>query len=811
MRRSLLNHLKPIVFLLLCGSMKLASAQCPTLVWSDEFDGTSLDETKWNYQIGDGCAEGICGWGNNELQSYQQENITVSDGTLKITARKERVRGSGYTSGRINTKGKADFTYGRFEARIKLPYGDGLWPAFWMLSTDEPYGGWPQSGEIDIMEFVASQPDETLGYIHYGDPYPNNQSQGNKYKLATGNFPDAYHDFALEWEPGEIRWFVDGVLFSVKKTSDLSPYAWPFDHDFHFLLNVAVGGNLGGAVDNNMLPATMEVDYVRVYDSFKPYLSGNSVVTYQEQGVSYQLGNLPNNVNVNWTVPADATITSGQGSTTITVNFGANSGEVTASYDNGCGMETLVMGVIVEPPYTKDFSFENFDEAANAVFNSATGQLTETTNPAPDAVNSSSQSGEYIRNSGEQYDVLVYDITSVPDASAYVTKDRKFYMDVYTSAPIGTDILIQLETPDATSTNYPTGRHSRYTATTSVTNQWERLAFTPLDQPDAAAADTAVDQMVVLFASNTLTGDTYHFDNLDSYQADTGGTSNIPPSVTITNPTGGSNFETGTTIAIEANATDSDGTVTQVEFFVNGSSIGIATSTPFTVNWQVVSGSQQISAEATDDAGAKTMSSTVTIAGETTGSASSMSVTDIVTGTTDAGKGWKYGTAAVTILDNTGQPVPSSQVSGTFSGTFNETGTAQTDSNGMAYFQTNATAKGGVTVNFCVDDVTHDTLAYDPNSNTITCTSGSTKTGSSTLSGISMYPNPTTEALYFPQGLIEKSTLVEIFDLSGKRVKRKLYSGATEAINVSDLPRGMYLIKLHHPQKKIKAQRFYKF
>ena len=244
--------------------------QCPTIVWQDEFDGTTLDLTKWSYQIGDGCDQNLCGWGNNELQSYQESNVVVSNGSLKITAKKERIRGTQYTSGRINSKGKGDYTYGRFEASIKLPAGDGLWPAFWMLSTDEQYGPWPQSGEIDIMEYVASNPDEILGYIHYGDLYPNNQSQGNSIELKNEVFYNAFHEFAIEWEPGEIRWFMDGILYSKKTTEDISPANWPFDKDFHFLLNVAVGGNLGGDVVDNMLPATMEVDYIRVYDNFKP-------------------------------------------------------------------------------------------------------------------------------------------------------------------------------------------------------------------------------------------------------------------------------------------------------------------------------------------------------------------------------------------------------------------------------------------------------------------------------------------------------------------------------------------------------------
>ncbi|NJB84663.1 beta-glucanase (GH16 family) [Lewinella marina] len=513
----------PCLFLSLFSLSLPLAAQCPNLVWADEFSGNSLDQTKWNYQIGDGCDLGICGWGNNELQSYQQDNVVVSNGKLQITARKQRVRGSQYTSGRINTKGKADFAYGRFEASIKLPYGDGLWPAFWMLPTDEVYGGWPQSGEIDIMEFVASNPGQTLGYIHYGDPYPNNQSQGTTYRLGNGNFPDAYHEFALEWEPGEIRWFVDGVLFSRKTAADVAPYQWPFDQDFHFLLNVAVGGNLGGPVNNGMLPATMEVDYVRVYDGFRAYLTGDRIVGHQATGVVYRLQNLAAGTNVTWSVPAGATIVGGQGSAEITVDFGGNSGMVSAAYNDGCQTRETGMYVEVEAAYSRDFSFENFDEPATAVFASSTGVLTEVNNPAPDATNGSALAGKYDRNAAEQYDVLVYNVSNIPDASAYVDKSRKFYLDLYTTAPAGTEIILQLETPSATPTNFPTGRHSRYVATVTENGNWHRLAFQPLDRPDASAPDADVSKMILLFASNSFTGDTYFFDNLDSYATGGGG------------------------------------------------------------------------------------------------------------------------------------------------------------------------------------------------------------------------------------------------------------------------------------------------
>jgi beta-glucanase (GH16 family) len=246
----------------------VAQAQeCPTLVWQDEFDGSELDTTKWEPMVGDGCDLGICGWGNNELQHYQAANATVSGGVLKIEARKEKVGGKEYTSARLRTKGRGDFTFGRMEARIRLTQGQGIWPAFWMLPTDEVHGGWPRSGEIDIMENVGHETATVHGTVHFGPAFPDNQFVGASYELQGGAFADGFHTFAVEREPGEIRWYVDDVLYSTKTQADTAPHAWPFDERFHFLLNVAVGGNWPGSPDETtVLPQVMEVDYVRVYD-----------------------------------------------------------------------------------------------------------------------------------------------------------------------------------------------------------------------------------------------------------------------------------------------------------------------------------------------------------------------------------------------------------------------------------------------------------------------------------------------------------------------------------------------------------------
>lgn len=231
------------------------------LVWRDEFNGKALDETAWNYEVnGDG-------GGNNELQYYTdfKTNTWLKNGYFHIKAIKETYKGMLYTSGRINTKNKQDFTYGRFDIRAKVPTQQGIWPAIWMLPTDYEYGSWPQSGEIDIMESVGHLPNTTYGTLHYGPKWPDNKHTGKEYELEN-DLADAFHVFSVEWEPNEIRWYIDDVLFSTKTPEDLKPYPWPFDKNFHIILNLAIGGNWPGSPDaNTEFPKYMFVDYVRVF------------------------------------------------------------------------------------------------------------------------------------------------------------------------------------------------------------------------------------------------------------------------------------------------------------------------------------------------------------------------------------------------------------------------------------------------------------------------------------------------------------------------------------------------------------------
>jgi beta-glucanase (GH16 family) len=233
------------------------------LTWSDEFDGSgAVDGSKWGFDTGAG------GWGNNELENYTSRTDNVrrnGAGQLEIVARAESFGGSSFTSGRINTANRFTQRYGRFEARIKLPSGNGIWPAFWSLGDNIGSAGWPTCGELDIMEAVR---DFT---INHGSAHGPGYSGGNPltatYQLPAGSFTDDFHIFAIEWEPNEVRWYVDNTMYERRTPADLpAGTTWVYDHPFFILLNVAVGGNFPGNPDGSTrFPQTMTVDYVRAY------------------------------------------------------------------------------------------------------------------------------------------------------------------------------------------------------------------------------------------------------------------------------------------------------------------------------------------------------------------------------------------------------------------------------------------------------------------------------------------------------------------------------------------------------------------
>jgi beta-glucanase (GH16 family) len=273
------------------------------LVWSDEFEGHEIDRRKWDFDLGNGFYDyrahaWVPGWGNEELQYYTAEpaNASVKDSVLTIRAIKESLHGCGYTSARLKTR-RRDGTplfnkcYGRFEIRARVPWGKGLWPALWMLPQDDRYGGWAASGEIDLMEIVGEKPHEVLNSIHFGSPGLAARSLiTHVHPLPGGSLVSDWHVYAIEWEPGEIRFFVDDVHTCTRdhwwscsllrdgdgviarRAADLNPWPAPFDQPFYLVMNIAVGGNFPGLPnDETKFPAELAVDYVRVYDKVGGY------------------------------------------------------------------------------------------------------------------------------------------------------------------------------------------------------------------------------------------------------------------------------------------------------------------------------------------------------------------------------------------------------------------------------------------------------------------------------------------------------------------------------------------------------------
>jgi beta-glucanase (GH16 family) len=254
-----------VLFAILAGCGESNRGGSRQLIWQDEFDGPAgqlPDSTRWQFDIG-------TDWGNLQLEwdSDRPENVSLDGaGHLAITAREEEFEGQPYTSGRIKTKDLFEQTYGRFEARIKVPIGQGIWPAFWMLGADIDEVSWPQCGEIDIMEYRGHEPRVLFGSLH-GPGHFGDDALSKRIVLEQGTFPENFHVFAVEWTEDSITWFLDGSPYHTVTATDLPAGAeWVYDHPFFMILNVAVGGRWAGPPDENtVFPQTMLVDWVRVY------------------------------------------------------------------------------------------------------------------------------------------------------------------------------------------------------------------------------------------------------------------------------------------------------------------------------------------------------------------------------------------------------------------------------------------------------------------------------------------------------------------------------------------------------------------
>lgn len=243
--------------LLLCAtSVLMAQPKKGKLIWEDNFNGTSLNEKTWNFELGDN------GWGNNERQDYTRTNHKVEKGFLTITAKKD---GKHYTSTRITTAGKKEFKYGYMECRAKLPVGKGIWPAFWMLGSNIQQAGWPLAGEIDIMEYIGREPHTLYTTVH---TKATHGEHATGHKEVVGNIEEGFHTYGVNWTAESLTFYYDGKEVFTYAPKEKTVENWPYDQPFYFLLNMAVGGNFGGPeVDDSIFPQRYVIDYVRVYSN----------------------------------------------------------------------------------------------------------------------------------------------------------------------------------------------------------------------------------------------------------------------------------------------------------------------------------------------------------------------------------------------------------------------------------------------------------------------------------------------------------------------------------------------------------------
>lgn len=524
------NYFKKFTILavLLLLPLLKTQAQCNTLIWADEFNGTTVDLTKWQSISGNGCPS-LCGFGNGEAQRYDPNQATiVKEGTnsyLNIQAKYEpnsQFPQQPYSSAKLTTQGKYAVKYGRIEARMKLSTGMGAWPAFWMLPAGT--ANWPYTGEIDIMEAKHRNPKSIDGTIHYdgGGYHYTGRSFTSPTDLST-----EFHVYAVEWGPNIIKWFIDGNLFHTATPNTTVNGGWPFnDQEFYIILNLAVGSlgtpytSVNGAGVEPVpgdFPAKLQVDYVRVYSgSFTYGVIGDAKVYNNETNKTYSINTIAG-ASYNWTVPSGATITSGQGTNTITVNWGTSGGDVAvATTVSGCAANTYKLAVATEVPLPVEKIQEDFQSNRNIVYGNKTGVLTEAiANPSATGINTSALVGRYVRNSSELYDVMNIKNVVISNANDYVYGRKKISFDIYTSAPVGTKISMQLENSLVTTAiNFPLGRHSGYKASTTVQNKWETIEFEFEKVIDPNTSALTINTVVLLFESNSNSGATYYFDNL---------------------------------------------------------------------------------------------------------------------------------------------------------------------------------------------------------------------------------------------------------------------------------------------------------
>jgi beta-glucanase (GH16 family) len=553
-----LLQLALLIPLLLLGLASSAWAQCEQLVWKDEFDGTTIDPTKWEREV-NGTGQGT---GQLDYATDRPQNAYLENGNLVLKLIKEEYGGMHYTSARLRTYKKLDTQYGRIEARVKGVYSQGNGFAFWMLGSDYETVTWPKCGEIDIFENTGKFPGHNIGTAHFAGPTGQDAMSQGSYDLPAGQrWADDYHVTGIEWSPTYIKWYIDGKVYhTLDLTQPLSGYR-PFNRPFFVLLSIGMGGGYSGPPDaTTVTPMTATIDYVRVYKgAYSTAVSGDEKVYKGEQNKQYSVTTTADASNTYaWTVPAGARILSGQGSPSINVDWGQVAGPVSVQIKSSCNAtaNTYSLNVGVEEPFVADKVLESFESPPAFTYTTVSGTFTKgVPNPQVGAVNPSAKVGKYIRNSGAQYDVLGLQGVDAQPAGDFVTGQRRVLLDVYSDAPPGTRVSLNFENSKvANAGNYPSGRYANFEAVTTKQNQWETLEFAYVGTPDQYAGASDVDQWILMFAPVTYTGNVFYFDNLRTGQP--GGTPRTLDSKVL------QNFDGTSLLTLDTSPTGTSGTYT---------------------------------------------------------------------------------------------------------------------------------------------------------------------------------------------------------------------------------------------------------
>jgi len=611
-------------------SVHEASAQCRgNLIFYDEFNGTTLDGTKWNYDLGNGCPN-LCGWGNNEKEYYTNstQNVNVTGGYLNLTARyspNHLTSGADFTSGKIHTKGKFDRLYGRFEAKMKLPAGNGLWPAFWLLPTDNDYGGWPTSGEIDIMEYRGDRTNIADATVHYGSAWPNNQYDGDHYTLANGTFTDSFHEFAVEWAPGVMRFYVDNVLYKTETQTpnSLNPGSnhavnWPWDKRFYVIFNLALGGWFSGnpttaEIVNGQNPfvKSVQVDYVRVYDMSptiqSPYMGVVASIpgkveaeNYNEScnnGLAYSdvdAGNTGNSYRSDW-VDIEACTDAGAG-----YNVGWTAAGEWLNYNvnvTTAGSYNIQARVASEPG-GKQMHVELDGVNVSGTINvPATGGWATWQTVTINNVN---------LTAGNKVMRIVFDTDGINCNYVNFVLNANAAPTVSLTAPAnGSTYMAPASVTISATANDSDGSISKV----------EFYQGTTLLNTDTGFPYT-FNWTGVTAGTYSITAKAYDNFNLVTTSSAVSITvnNNQAPTVTLTAPLNAASYTAPASITISATANDSDGSISKVEFYEGTTLLNSDAIFPYTYNWTPVpTGTYSITAKAYDNLTGTTTSSVAQI------------------------------------------------------------------------------------------------------------------------------------------------------------------------------------------------------